>query len=73
MPFADAVNTLKPALTGFYNSLTDSRSIGEPRVEELALPKSVESDNLSLNKLVIRWMSVDMWTALNLAVRQIPT
>jgi hypothetical protein len=32
----------------------------EPRAEELALPKSVERGNLSLNKAVIRWMSVNM-------------
>jgi hypothetical protein len=31
----------------------------EPRAEELALPKSVESGNLGLNKAVIRWMSVE--------------
>jgi hypothetical protein len=31
---------------------------GRPRVEELALPKSVESGNLSVNKAVIRRMSV---------------
>jgi hypothetical protein len=30
---------------------------GSPRVEELALPKSVESCNLSVNKVGIRWMS----------------
>jgi hypothetical protein len=30
---------------------------GRPRVEELALPKSVESGNLSVNKAVIRRMS----------------
>jgi hypothetical protein len=30
----------------------------EPRVEGLALPKSVASGNLHLNKAVIRWMSV---------------
>ena len=30
----------------------------EPRAEELALPKSVETGNLGLNKAVIRWMSV---------------
>jgi hypothetical protein len=30
----------------------------EPRAEELALPKSVESGNLGFNKAVIRWMSV---------------
>jgi hypothetical protein len=30
----------------------------EPRAEELALPKSVESGNLGLNKAVIRWISV---------------
>jgi hypothetical protein len=30
---------------------------GSHRVEELALPK-IESGNLSLNKAVIRWMSV---------------
>jgi hypothetical protein len=33
---------------------------GSLRVEELALPKSVESGNLSVNKAVIRWMSVKM-------------
>ena len=32
----------------------------EPRAEELALPKSVESGNLGLNKAVIRWMSVKL-------------
>jgi hypothetical protein len=31
---------------------------GSPRVEDLALPKSVESGNLSVNKAVIRRMSV---------------
>jgi hypothetical protein len=30
-----------------------------PRVEELALPKYVESGNLSVNTAVIRWMSVE--------------
>jgi hypothetical protein len=30
---------------------------GEPCADELALPKSAESSNLSLNKAVIRWMS----------------
>ena len=29
----------------------------EPRAEELALPKSVESGNFTLAKAVIRWMS----------------
>jgi hypothetical protein len=29
----------------------------KPRAEELALPKSVETGNLGLNKAVIRWMS----------------
>jgi hypothetical protein len=32
---------------------------GSPRVEELALPKYVESGNLSVNTAVIRWMSVE--------------
>jgi hypothetical protein len=31
---------------------------GEPRAEKLALPKSVESGNIGLNKAVIRWMSL---------------
>jgi hypothetical protein len=35
----------------------------EPRAEELALPKSVETGNLGLNKAVIRWMSVNGSTA----------
>jgi hypothetical protein len=30
---------------------------GSPRVEDLALPKSVESGNFTLAKAVIRWMS----------------
>jgi hypothetical protein len=34
----------------------------EPRAEELALPKSVESGNLGLNKAVIRWISVNLKT-----------
>jgi hypothetical protein len=33
----------------------NSAKHGSPRVEELALPKSVEGGNLSLNKVVIRW------------------
>jgi hypothetical protein len=32
---------------------------GSPRVEELALPKYVESGNLSVNTAVIRRMSVE--------------
>ena len=32
----------------------------QPRTEELALPKSVETGNLGLNKAVIRWMSVEL-------------
>jgi hypothetical protein len=32
---------------------------GSPRVDDLALPKSVESDNLSLDKAVIRRMPVE--------------
>jgi hypothetical protein len=32
---------------------------GRPCVEELVLPKSVESGNLSVTKVVIRWMSVN--------------
>lgn len=35
----------------------------EPRVEELVLLKSVETDNLSLNRAAIRWMSVKSATA----------
>ena len=31
----------------------------ESRVEELALPKYVESGNLSVNTAVIRWMPVE--------------
>jgi hypothetical protein len=34
-----------------------ARMHGSPRVEELALPKSVETDNLSPNRIVIRGMS----------------
>jgi hypothetical protein len=30
---------------------------GSAHTEELALPKSAKSGNLSLNKVVIRWMS----------------
>jgi hypothetical protein len=30
---------------------------GSPRVEELALPKSLKSCNFTLAKVVIRWMS----------------
>jgi hypothetical protein len=31
---------------------------GRPRVEGLALPKSVDSGNLSVNKVVVQWMSL---------------
>jgi hypothetical protein len=33
-------------------------SAWEPYVEDLALPKSLESGNFTLAKAVIRWMSV---------------
>jgi hypothetical protein len=39
--------------------------MGAPRVDELALPKSVESGDLSVNKAVIRGMLVEVEAAIS--------
>jgi hypothetical protein len=39
--------------------------MGAPHVGELALPKSVESGDLSVNKAVIRGMSVEVEAAIS--------
>jgi hypothetical protein len=50
--------TTKSAFLALGAPLPPAWVHGRPRVEELALPKSVESGNLSVNKAVIRRMSV---------------
>jgi hypothetical protein len=49
--------TTKSAFLALGAPLPPAWVHGRPRVEELALPKSVESGNLSVNKAVIRRMS----------------
>ena len=49
--------TAKSAFFGARRADVIGRGAREPRVEGLALLKSVESGNLSLNKVGIRWMS----------------
>jgi hypothetical protein len=44
-------------ISGARRAGVTGSSAWEPHVEGLALPKSVEIDNLSLNKAVIRRMS----------------
>jgi hypothetical protein len=50
--------TTKPAFPALGAPMSPAWVHGSPRVEELALSKSVETSNLNLNKGVIRWMSV---------------
>jgi hypothetical protein len=50
--------TTKPAFPALDAPTVTGFGARAPCVEELVLPKSVESGNLSLNKAVIRWMSV---------------
>ena len=50
--------TTKSAFPALGAPMSLARMHGSPRVEELALPKSVETDNRSPNRIVIRGMSV---------------
>jgi hypothetical protein len=52
--------TTKSAFLALGAPLPPAWVHGRPLVEELALPKSVESGNLSVNKAVIRRMSVSL-------------
>jgi hypothetical protein len=47
--------TIKSALPSLGATMLVALVLGIPCGEELALPKSIDSSNLSLNKLVIRW------------------
>jgi hypothetical protein len=47
--------TIKSALPSLGATMLVALVLKTPCVEELALPKSIDSGNLSLNKLVIRW------------------
>jgi hypothetical protein len=49
--------TTKSALSGARRDGVIGLRTWEPHLEGLALPKSIESGNLSLNKAVIWWMS----------------
>ena len=52
--------TTKSAFLALGEPLSLALPHGTPHVEGLALPKFVERGNFSLNKLVIRWISVKM-------------
>jgi hypothetical protein len=49
--------TTKPAFPALGAPMSPAWVHGSPRVEELALPKSLKSCNFTLAKAVIRWMS----------------
>jgi hypothetical protein len=46
---------IPPTSHAFRDLVLVALVLGIPCGEELALPKSIDSSNLSLNKLVIRW------------------
>jgi hypothetical protein len=50
--------TIKSAFTSLGAAMSLALVHGSPCVEKLALPKSAQSGNLSLNKTVVRRMSV---------------
>jgi len=50
--------TTKSAFPALYALISPAWERGSPRVEDLALPKSLKSGNFTLAKAVIRWMSV---------------
>jgi hypothetical protein len=50
--------TTKPVFSALGAPMSPARVHGSPHVEELALPKSLQSCNFPLAKAVIRWMSV---------------
>ena len=52
--------TTKPVFSALGAPMSPAWVHGSPRVEELALPKSLKSCNFTLAKVVIRWMSVKM-------------
>jgi hypothetical protein len=52
--------TTKSALSALGAPISPACAHGSPRVDDLALPKSVEPDDLSLSKAVIRRMSDKM-------------
>ena len=50
--------TTKPAFPALGAPMSPAWVHGSPHVEDLELPKSVENSYLSVNKAVIRWMSI---------------
>jgi len=54
--------TTKSAFLALGAPMSPAWVHGRPRVEELALPKSLKSCNFTLAKAVIRWMSVGYWS-----------
>jgi hypothetical protein len=52
--------TPKPPFPALGAPISPAWVHGSPHVKDLALPKSVELGNLSLNKVGIRWMSVPL-------------
>jgi hypothetical protein len=56
--------TTKSAFPALYALISPAWERGSPRVEDLALPKSLKSGNFTLAKAVIRWMSVGVLAGL---------
>jgi hypothetical protein len=52
--------TTKPAFPALGAPMSPAWVHGSPHVEDSALPKSVENSYLSVNKAVIRWMSINI-------------
>ncbi len=52
--------TIKSAFPALGDPLSLALPHGSPHLGGLALPKFVERGNFNLNKLVIRWLSVQM-------------
>jgi hypothetical protein len=52
--------TTKSAFSALGAPMPPASMHRSPHVEELALLESVETDNIGLNRVVIRWMSVKL-------------
>ena len=55
--------TTKPVFPALGAPMSPAWVHGSPRVEELALPKSLKSCNFTLAKAVIRWMNRSRFAA----------
>ena len=52
--------TTKSAFPALYALISPAWERGNPRVEDLALPKSLRSGNFTPAMAVIRWMSANL-------------